>query len=73
MSAENVLPMLSGTQRAQAEVPGARLWVRNPQFGNISRGVHRKEKPGHRFCDRDKRRHRSEKDGREMVNTFGKY
>lgn len=31
-----VLPMFSGAQRAQTEVPGARLWVGNPQFGYIS-------------------------------------
>lgn len=46
--------MFSATQRAQTEVPGACLWIGDPQFGDISRGVHRKEKPGHRFCNRKK-------------------
>lgn len=44
-----VLPVFSGTQRAQAEVPGARLRVGNPQLGDISRSVHREEKACHRF------------------------
>lgn len=43
----SVLPMFSSTQRAQTEVPGACLWVGNPQFGDISGGVHREEKPCH--------------------------
>lgn len=43
----SVLPMFSSTQRAQTEVPGACLWVGNPQFGDISGGVHREEKPRH--------------------------
>lgn len=44
---QRVSPMFSGTKRTQAEVPGACLWVGNPQFGDVCGGVDREEKPGH--------------------------
>lgn len=44
---QRVSPVFSGTKRTQAEVPGACLWVGNPQFGDVCGGVDREEKPGH--------------------------
>lgn len=41
------LPVFSGAERAQAEVPGACLRVGDPQFGDISRSVDGEEEPGH--------------------------
>jgi len=32
-------PVFSGTQRAQAQIPRARLWVGYPQLGDICGGV----------------------------------
>lgn len=48
---QRVSPMFSGTKGTQAEVPGACLWVGNPQFGDVCGGVDREEKPGHWFCN----------------------
>lgn len=61
-----VSPMFGGTQGAQAEVPGACLRVGNPQFGDISRGIHREEKSSCRFCTRRKQ------SGGEKSNAFKK-
>lgn len=32
-------PVFSGTQGSQAQIPRARLWVGNPQLGDICSGV----------------------------------
>ena len=37
--------MFSGTERTQTEVPGACLWVRDPELGDVGSDVHREEKP----------------------------
>lgn len=37
------LPVLCGTERSQAQVPGASLGVWDPQLGNVSSGVHGQE------------------------------
>lgn len=41
------LPLFGGTERAQTQIPGARLWVWNPQLGDVGGGVHSEKKPCH--------------------------
>lgn len=44
------LPMLCGTERAQAQVPAACLWVGDPQAAEAGCGINGEQEAGQRLC-----------------------